>query len=107
MVSVIQRDPAGEQVRRGGVLVRGDEIEPLVDARVEADYDESGLYHRAVRARVRTAKGEELVDRRRGHGLHPAAQPARGPRDAHRRGHDRAGGSATAWATGSRSSCAR
>jgi hypothetical protein len=61
MVSVIQRDPAGEQVRRGGVLVRGDEIEPLVDAQIEADYDESGLYHTAVRARVRTAKGEELA----------------------------------------------
>jgi hypothetical protein len=61
MVSVIQRDPEGKQVRRGGVLVRGDEIENLVDAQVEADYDESGLHHRAVRARVRTAKGEEIL----------------------------------------------
>ena len=42
------------------MLVRGDEIEPIVDARIEADYDANGLYHRAVRARVRTAKGEEL-----------------------------------------------
>jgi len=60
MISVIQRDPQGESVRRGGVLVRGDEIEPIVDAQVEADYDENGLYHKAVRARVTTAKGEVL-----------------------------------------------
>jgi hypothetical protein len=60
MVSVIQRDPEGQQVRRGGVLVRGDAIEPLVDARVDAEFDEGGLYHRKIRARVKTAKGEEL-----------------------------------------------
>ncbi len=60
MVSVIQRDPEGANVRRGGVLVRGDALEPLVDARVEADYDADGLYHRAVRAKVTTAKGETL-----------------------------------------------
>jgi len=47
-------------VRRGGVLVRGDEIEPIVDAQVEADYDANGLYHKAVRARITTAKGEVL-----------------------------------------------
>lgn len=61
MVSVIQRDPAGESVRRGGVLVRGGELEPIVDARVEADYGANGLYHEKVRATVRTAKGEELA----------------------------------------------
>ena len=33
MVSVIQRDADGKNVRRGGVLVRGDELEPMVDAR--------------------------------------------------------------------------
>ena len=60
MVSVIQRDPEGKNVRRGGVLVRGDRIEPLVDARVEADYGANGLYHEKVRAVVRTAAGEEL-----------------------------------------------
>ncbi|HEX2485569.1 MAG TPA: hypothetical protein VHQ66_09720 [Myxococcota bacterium] len=61
MVSVIQRDPAGKHVRRGGVLVRNGELEPIVDARVEADYGANGLYHEKVRARVRTAKGEELA----------------------------------------------
>jgi hypothetical protein len=61
MVSVIQRDPAGESVRRGGVLVRGGELEPIVDARVEADFSANGLYHEKVRATVRTAKGEELA----------------------------------------------
>jgi hypothetical protein len=61
MVSVIQRDPEGRNVRRGGVLVRGDALEPLVDAQVEADYDEGGLYHRRVRARVTNAAGEELA----------------------------------------------
>jgi hypothetical protein len=60
MVSVIQRDPEGQSVRRGGVLVRGDALEPLVDARVEADYDEGGLCHRRVRARVATAAGEQI-----------------------------------------------
>jgi hypothetical protein len=60
MVSVIQRDAQGKSVRRGGVLVRGDEIEPIVDAQIAADFDEIGLYHKAVRARVTTAKGEVL-----------------------------------------------
>jgi hypothetical protein len=61
MVSVIQRDPEGTNVRRGGVLVRDGELEPIVDARVEARYAANGLYHEAVRATVRTAKGEELT----------------------------------------------
>jgi hypothetical protein len=60
MVSVIQRDPEGKETRKGGVLVRGDEIETLVDAEVSADYEENGLYHKTVRAKVKTAKGEEL-----------------------------------------------
>jgi hypothetical protein len=61
MVSVIQRDPDGQSVRRGGVLVRNGELEPIVDARVEADYAANGLYHEKVRTTVRTAKGEELA----------------------------------------------
>ncbi len=61
MVSIIQRDPEGKSLRAGGVIVRGDELEPLVEAEIEADYEENGLYHRAVRARVRTQKGESLV----------------------------------------------
>jgi hypothetical protein len=60
MVSVIQRDADGGNARRGGVLIRGDRLVPIVDATVEADYEEGGLYHRAVRARVETAEGETL-----------------------------------------------
>jgi hypothetical protein len=60
MVSVIQRDAAGENVRRGGVLIRGDELVPIVDARIEADYEDNDLYHTHVRARIQTREGEEL-----------------------------------------------
>jgi len=58
MVSVIQRDAAGDKVRRGGVLIRGDELVPIVDAQIEADYDDNGLYHTHVRARIQTQEGE-------------------------------------------------
>jgi hypothetical protein len=61
MVSVIQRDPEGREVTKGGVLVRGDRLERLVDAEIEATYEENDLFHRSVRARVRTAAGEELA----------------------------------------------
>jgi hypothetical protein len=60
MVSIIQRDAEGQNVRRGGVVVRGDELDPIVEAEVEAEYEENGLYHRAVDARVTTQKGERL-----------------------------------------------
>ncbi len=60
MVSVIRRDATGEKDRRGGVLIRGDELVPIVDAQVEADYEENGLYHRSVRAKIKTGDGEEL-----------------------------------------------
>ena len=59
MVSVIQRDP--ENIRRGGVVVRGDEIELITDARIEAQYEDNGIYHRQVRAEVETQKGNTLV----------------------------------------------
>ncbi|MDX1649520.1 MAG: hypothetical protein R3263_06670 [Myxococcota bacterium] len=71
MVSVIQRDPDGEEVTKGGVLVRGDRVERLVDAEIDATYEENGLYHRTVRARVRTAGGEELVIDGRVHSFIP------------------------------------
>lgn len=61
MVSVIQRDPEGKELSKGGVLVRGDTLERLVDAEIEAELEENGLYHRAVTARVRTEKGETLT----------------------------------------------
>ena len=55
MISVIRRD--GGRVRQGGVLVRGDELELVSEATVEADYEEGSLYHCAVRARFRTRDG--------------------------------------------------
>jgi len=56
MVSIIQRDP--ENIRRGGVIVRGGELELITDAQIEADYEENGLFHRRVRAQIATQKGE-------------------------------------------------
>ena len=61
MVSVIQRDAAGKERTAGGVLQRGMEIERLVKARIEAEYEDNGLYHKGVTAHVETEKGEELT----------------------------------------------
>jgi hypothetical protein len=58
MVSVIRRDGEGRERRAGGVIVRGMELSRIVDAQVEIDYEEGGLYHRGVVARVRTEDGE-------------------------------------------------
>ena len=58
MVSIIQRD--SDNVRRGGVVVRGDEIDLITEADIDADYEENGLYHQRVRVRLKTLKGEEL-----------------------------------------------
>jgi hypothetical protein len=58
MISIIRRD-AGH-VRRSGVVVRGDAVDLVTDAVVEADYEANGLYHRAVRARFETRAGEHL-----------------------------------------------
>jgi hypothetical protein len=58
MVSIVKRDEKHQ--RLGGVIVRGDEIQNIVEAEIDADYEENGLYHKAVRARVKTASGEAL-----------------------------------------------
>ena len=63
MVSVIQRDAAGKERTAGGVLQRGMEIERLVKARIEAEYEDNGLYHTAITAHVETEKGEQLTIR--------------------------------------------
>jgi hypothetical protein len=80
MVSVIRRD--GHPERVGGVIVRGDELERITAARVDADYEEGGLYHRALRVAVETSAGEThaiegrvrgfvpLRNRRNGHVTH-------------------------------------
>ncbi len=63
MVSIIQRDAAGKQRSAGGVLVRGMEMERLVDAEISAEYEDNGLYHKSLVAKVKTEKGEELTIR--------------------------------------------
>ena len=59
MVSVIRRDKDGD-ARSGGVLIRGDALEPIVWADVTAEYESGELYHRNVRAQIRTQSGEEM-----------------------------------------------
>jgi hypothetical protein len=61
MVSIIQRDAAGKERTAGGVLVRGMELERLVDAKIDAEYEENGLYHKRLTARVETERGERLT----------------------------------------------
>jgi hypothetical protein len=56
MVSVIQRDAAGRERSAGGVLQRGMEIERLVDAHIEAEYEDNGLYHKRITAHVETER---------------------------------------------------
>jgi len=59
MVSIIRRTP--ESARVGGVVVRGMELDPVREATLEAEYEDNGLYHRRVEARIVTAGGEELL----------------------------------------------
>ena len=61
MISIIQRDAAGKERTAGGVLVRGMEMERLVDATIDATYEPNGLYHEAITARVKTESGQELT----------------------------------------------
>lgn len=82
MVSVIRRDPEGRERSAGGVIVRGMELERIVEAELEIAYEENGLYHQAVLARVRTESGQRheirgevsgfvpLRNRREGHVTH-------------------------------------
>ena len=58
MVSIVRRSPDDE--KSGGVVVRGDSMEKITSVEVEADYEDNGLYHRAVRARLTTSGGEKL-----------------------------------------------
>jgi hypothetical protein len=58
MVSIVARD--ADNRRTGGVIVRGDEVEPITEAEISADYEDNGLYQKRVRARVTTSSGEKL-----------------------------------------------
>jgi hypothetical protein len=59
MISVIRRD--ADNVRTGGVIIRDGEFEAIKRAEVEAEFEENGLYHRTVTARIETASGEKHV----------------------------------------------
>ncbi len=56
MVTRIQ--VAGEEPRFGGVIVRGDDVVPIEKVEIEAKYEDNGLYHRSLVARVRTRDGK-------------------------------------------------
>jgi hypothetical protein len=59
MVSIVQRDPEGKETSRGGVIVRGNEMERIVDAHITAEYEDNGLYHKSLTAKIKTEKGAE------------------------------------------------
>jgi hypothetical protein len=58
MVSLIRREPGKERV--GGVVVRGDEMVGVKRARLETEFEEGGLAHRALRVFLETRDGEKL-----------------------------------------------
>jgi hypothetical protein len=60
-ISVVRRGEGGHERHAGGVVVRGDGLDPIESVSVEADTEENGLYHRAVRADLRTRGGERLT----------------------------------------------
>jgi hypothetical protein len=56
MVTRIQVE--GAKPREGGVIVRGDELVPIAKAEIEAEYEDNGLYHRSLVAKIETRSGE-------------------------------------------------
>jgi hypothetical protein len=58
MLSIIRRDPASERI--GGVVVRGDSLDAVKRARVTAEFEPNGLYHKKVAVELDTAGGEHL-----------------------------------------------
>jgi len=59
MVSVIRRP--GKAPRIGGVVVRGEALEPLDDVRITVDYEPDGLFHRSLDIDVVTRSGERIA----------------------------------------------
>lgn len=58
MVSIIRRDADTE--RRGGVLVRNGELTLIKHAEIETEFEENGLFHRALRVSLETESGENI-----------------------------------------------
>lgn len=58
MISVIRRDPDSEKA--AGVIIRGDEFLLIKDVSIETEYEDNGLYHKALDVTVETHEGETL-----------------------------------------------
>jgi hypothetical protein len=58
MVSKIWQSP--DRAREGGVVVRGDKIEPITHVEIDTDFGDNGLYHRAMTTHLTLASGERL-----------------------------------------------
>jgi hypothetical protein len=58
MVSVIQI--AGEEPREGGVIIRDGVLIPIKHVTIDAEYEDNGLYHRSLVAKIETKDGETL-----------------------------------------------
>jgi len=58
MVSVIRRD--ADNHKRGGVIVRDGELDLVIEADIQAEFESNGLFHRALKVSLGTARGEQL-----------------------------------------------
>jgi hypothetical protein len=58
MVSIVRRDADHE--RRGGVIVKDGELRLITDAEIEAEFEDNGLYHKSVTARLELHDGERM-----------------------------------------------
>jgi hypothetical protein len=56
MVSIVRRD--AENIRVGGVVIRDGEFLAIKSAEIDAEYEENGLYHKRVTAKIKTSDGE-------------------------------------------------
>ena len=59
MVSIIRREPGAGRV--GGVVVRGEEMVGVKKAAIRTEFEEGGLYHRALDVTLETSDGETLA----------------------------------------------
>jgi len=58
MISVIRRGDG--PARTHGVLIRGEQLDAVTEARIEAEYEDNGLYHRALSVALRTSRDESF-----------------------------------------------
>jgi hypothetical protein len=42
------------------VLIRGEQLDAVTEAEIETEYEENGLYHRALSVRFRTSRDERF-----------------------------------------------